>query len=282
MHKARHTFTGVTNGLEWVYACVRHARGIVFVPPLIGGHAVQQVRMLRRLLHRRFNIFSFNYAGHGQSEGRFCLRNSLDNTLHMLDLSLGYGVSQQLPVFGVASCFAAMPLLNAVRLRGEPMHRIVLVNAVPDWRLARAIGHFLSFWRQSDQWRLTWDGLLQAVRAYRDDLLPGLTHRRQSFGVLPRDRVHWSRVIYELFSQGVLPFAAVLKTPVLCVYGQRDHLLRQIGFSSWTDYETRIQAICPRVQFKPFNSDYFLAKPTVRGKLIHEVGRFFCSRSNTG
>jgi pimeloyl-ACP methyl ester carboxylesterase len=93
MHNARHIITGVANGLEWIYAYVQHARGIVFVPPLIGGHAVQQVRMLRRLLHRRFNIFSFNYAGHGQSEGRFCLRTSLDNTLHMLDLALGHGGS---------------------------------------------------------------------------------------------------------------------------------------------------------------------------------------------
>lgn len=282
MHKKRHMITGMTNGLEWVYACTRRARGIVFVPPLIGGHAIQQVRMLRKLMHRRFNIFSFNYAGHGQSVGSFCLQTSLDNTLHMLDLSIGQSGRQQLPVFGVASCFAAMPLLNAVRLRGEPMRRIVLVNAVPNWRLAKAVGHFLSFWRQSNKWRPTVDGLLQAVRAYRDDLLPGLAHRRQAFGVLTRDRVHWFRVICELFSQGVLPFAAVRKTPVLCVYGQRDHLLQQIGFSDWIDYESQIEAICPKVQFLPFNSDHYLANPTVRGKLIQEVEQFFCNRSKSG
>jgi hypothetical protein len=274
MLNTRRINIGVTGGLEWVYASAAKARGIVFVPPLIGGHALQHLRAMRHLLYHQFSLFSFNYAGHGHSEGSFCLRTSLLNTQQMLDLTMDYGARRRLPVFGVASCFAAMPLLKAAVVRGEPMTRIVLISAVPHWRLAKATGHFLRFWRQSDRWRPTRRGLVETIRAYRDNLLPGLAHRRQSFGVLARDRVHWARVFYELFSQRIVPNAAIRHTPVLCAYGQRDHLLRQIGFSEWSDYEAQIQSICRKVRFRTLNGDHFLADPPVRSQLLKEVVRF--------
>lgn len=279
MLNKRRINTGVTDGLEWVYAGAAQARGVVFVPPLIGGHALQQVRAFRQLLHRRFSLFSFNYAGHGRSEGDFCLKTSLVNTLQMLDLALNHVAHLQLPLYGMASCFAALPLLKAATVRGEPLVRIVLINAVPNWRVAKAAGHFLNFWRRSDRWRPTWRGLLQAIRAYRDDLLPGLVHRRMSFGVLARDRVSWSRVLCELFSPRIVSDAAVRHTPVLCAYGRSDHLLRRIGFSEWSDYEAQIQSICRKVSFRPLNSDHFLADPSVRGQLLKEVVRFLDDRA---
>jgi hypothetical protein len=270
----RHITTGVTRGLEWVYAGAAQARGIVFVPPLIGGHALQHVRQLRQLLHRRFSIVSFNYAGHGCSEGDFCLKTSLANTQQMLDLAVHHGEDQQLPLYGMASCFAALPLLKAASLRKGALNRIVLINAVPKWHLAKAAGNFVDFWRQSDFWRPTWQGFARAIRAYRDDLLPGLVHHPEAFGVLTRHRVRWSRVWHEIFCRRIVPDAAVGNTPVLCAYGQRDHLLRQIGFSKWSEYEAHIQSICRRVQFRPLNSDHFLADPPIRGQLLKEIERF--------
>lgn len=282
MPNSRQITTGMTRDLEWVYARAAQARGIVFVPPLIGGHALQQVRQLRRLLRCRFSLFSFNYAGHGRSEGDFCLKTSLANTQQMLDLALDHGAYQQLPLHGVASCFAAIPLLKAATLRGEPMVGIVLINAVPNWRVVKATGHFLRFWRRSDIWRPTRRGLVQAIRDYRDDLLPGLAHRRKAFGVLARDRVRWFRVLCEIFSPRIVPDAAIRQTPVLCAYAQRDHLLRQIGFSEWRDYEARIQSICRKVRFRPLNSDHFLTDPPVRGLLLKEVVRFLGEHGHSG
>jgi hypothetical protein len=60
----------------------------------------------------------------------------------------------------------------------------------------------------------------------------------------------------------------------LCAYGQRDHLLRQIGFSEWSDYEARIRSICRKVRFRPLDSDHFLVNPPVRLQLLNEVERF--------
>jgi hypothetical protein len=174
----------------------------------------------------------------------------------------------------LASCFAAIPLLKAVSLRNGALTRIVLINAVPNWHLAKAAGNFLDFWRKSHLWRPTWQGLLCAVQAYRDDLLPGLVHRSKAFGVLTRHRVRWSRVWYEIFSQRIVPEAAVRHTPVLCAYSQRDHLLRQIGFTQWSEYEAQIQSICRQVQFRPLDSDHLLTDPSIRGQLLKEVERF--------
>jgi ribose-phosphate pyrophosphokinase len=64
-------------------------------------------------------------------------------------------------------------------------------------------------------------------------------------------------VLCELFSQRILPDAAVRHTPVLCAYGQRDHLLHRIGFTEWSEYEAQIQSICRQVRFTPLISDHF-------------------------
>jgi hypothetical protein len=274
MPDVRHLTTGVTRGVEWVYASAAHARGIMFVPPLIGGHALQHVRELRQLYRRRFSIVSFNYAGHGYSHGDFSLKASLINTQRILGLAEDYGNDHQLPLFGMASCFAAIPLLKAASVHTGALARIVLINAVPKWHLAKTVGNFIDYWRKSDLWRPTWQGLILAMRAYRDDLLPGLVHRRKAFGLLTRDRVRWSRVWYEILSQRIVPDAAVKSTPVLCVYGQRDHLLHQIGFSGWSQYEAHIKSICGQVQFKPLNSNHFLTHPPIRGQLFKEIERF--------
>ena len=248
---------------------------MVFVPPLIGGDATQQVRMFRQLLRQGMDLISFNYAGHGRTMGRFSLRAACLNCTCILDLALHHCQQTQMPLFGLAASYAAVPLLQAARIRCEPMHKLVLINPIPRWPLGKISAHFWQFWRQGEDWQYRSRYMLEALRAYRDDLLPGVSHRRHAFGVLARHRVKWLRLIWELLLQAPVPPAAVKQTPVMCIYGRKDRLLQQLGYCNWQQYEMLMRSLCPQTRFLPLNSGHFILRPDVRSHLLKNVLYFF-------
>lgn len=273
----------IYNGTEWLHVRAKCARGVVFVPPLIGGDGLQQVRLLRRLSRFGFDLISFNYAGHGQSKGRFTLGASIRNCLTILDVALTYCRQTGMPLFGLASCYATLPLLHASCMRNEPMQKMVLINAIPRWSLRKICTSFLRHWRRSGSWA---DGLNQlptAIRAFVDDLLPGVVHRPQAFGVLVKQRVQWPRLIWELLSPAPLQPESLRHTPVMCIYGRKDRLLQQMGFHDWRKYELLIQSVSPHTRFLPLDAGHFLAHPHIRYRLTRAVADFFgCDQTPSG
>ncbi len=276
-HDDRYVERGSVNGVEWMHSRSRMPRGLVVAPPLIGGHALQQLRLLRPLVRRHLDPLSFSYAGHGASQGVFSVQASIENCLSAIDLATTMCRTQKIPLYGVASCFAAMPMLHALSQRGEPLKRLVLINALPHLPWEKMVFDFYRFWRLHRQWRLTPRGLKEALKAYRRELLPHVTHSRQAFGILSRQRVHWSRIFSDLFAYRRCQVQPLHATPVLCVYGRKDLLLQQIGFSDWDGYEMLMKQICPRAEFQRIDGDHFLAGAEVRGRLIETVVTFLSS-----
>lgn len=254
------------------------AQGLVIVPPLIGGHAIQQLRLLRPLVKRNLDLISFSYAGHGASKGAFSLEAALDNSLTALDLAISKSRREGLPLFGLASCFAAIPLLHAVQQRNEPLTKMVLINALPHLHWEKMVFAFYRYWRKSHHWHPSLQGFKTALQTYRDDLLPNVRHRHQAFGILSRQRVRWPRMIKDVFTFRQLNAKPIRSTPVLCVYGQHDRLLQHVGFSDWAGYEASIEQICPRARFWRINSDHFLTGSKIRHRIIKTMIRFFSLR----
>ncbi len=280
-HDDRYVERGSVNGVEWMHSRSRMPRGLVVAPPLIGGHALQQLRLLRPLVRRHLDLLSFSYAGHGASQGAFSVQASIDNCLSAIDLAVTMSRSQTIPLYGVASCFAAMPMLHALSQLGEPLKRLVLINALPHLSWEKMVFDFYRFWRHHRQWRLTPRGLKEALKAYRRELLPHVTHSRQAFGILSRQRVHWSRMFSDLFAYRRCQAQPLRATPVLCIYGRQDLLLQQIGFSDWEGYEMLMKRICPRAEFQRIDGDHFLSGAEVRGQLIETVVTFLSSTAPT-
>lgn len=266
---------GISGGVEWLRACASAPRGVVFVPPLVGGDAIQQIRMLRPLLRSGLDLHSFNYAGHGASRGRFSLHAARKNCLEILDIARDRSQQLGVPLFGIASCFATIPLLQAVAMRAEPMQKVVLINAIPRWRLRIICANFLRYWRLSGRWLDRLEGLPQAIRTYINELLPDVVHQPQAFGILARHRVQWTRLTCELLSHATLSTDTLKQTPVMCIYGRKDRLLQQMGFQNWGHYEGLIQSISPRTHFLPLDGGHFLTCPKIRGELINAVVQFF-------
>lgn len=271
----RYVERGRVQGVEWMCARSRSPEGIVLCPPLIGGHALQQLRLLRPLARRNLDLLSFSYSGHGASTGAFSIGACLDNSLAALDLAKDFSQSQRVPLFGVASCFAAMPMLHALHKRGEPLRKLVLINAVPHLLWEKLAFDFVRFWREERRWQMTLNGLKSAIRAYRDDLLPQVKHGRQAFGILSRQRVNWPRTVRDLLTCRQLNDQPLSGTPVLAIYGRHDRLLKQIGFSDWSGYESIIKGICPGAEFRQIDGDHFFSGAKLRKRLIETVIKFF-------
>ncbi|MGD9369013.1 MAG: hypothetical protein PVH87_25130 [Desulfobacteraceae bacterium] len=275
MRSDRFVERGRVNGVEWLRSHGSCAQGLVIAPPLIGGHAIQQLRLLRPLVKSNLDLISFSYAGHGGSRGAFSLKAALDNSLTALDLAISQSRREGLPLFGFASCFAAIPLLHAVQQRNEPLAKMVLINALPHLRWEKMVFDFYRYWRKSRHWQPSLQGLKTALQTYRDDLLPNVRHRHQAFGILSRQRVRWPRMMRDLFTLRKLDAKPIRSTPVLCIYGQHDRMLQHVGFSDWAGYEALIEQICPRTQFWRINSDHFITGSKIRRQLIERVIRFF-------
>lgn len=271
----RYVERGSVQGVEWMRSRSRTPRGLVLAPPLIGGHALQQLRLLRPLVRRHLDLLSFSYAGHGASTGAFSIQASIDNSLAALDLATDFSRSQRVPLYGVASCFAAMPMLRTLQQRSESLKKLVLINALPHLRWEKFVFDFLCYWRQHGRWRMTLKGLKAALWAYRDDLLPHVKHGRQAFGILSRQRVNWASIIKDLLTSRQLNGRTLIETPVLAIYGRHDRLLQQVGFSDWSGYEAIIKRICPKVDFCQINGDHFFTGVKLRKRLINTVVNFF-------
>jgi hypothetical protein len=181
--------TGIETRIQWVRARGRAPRAIVFAPPLIGGHALQQIRMLRSLVPRGFDLVSFSYAGHGASSGVFSFQAALDNCIAILDWAHRRSCAEGLPLYGIASCFGALPMIHAVVKRNEPLDRMALINAVPNWRWEKLFFDFVRRWSRSNRGWLSMAGLRAAMDQYLRDYFPRVHHRKRSFGILSTRRM---------------------------------------------------------------------------------------------
>ena len=266
---------GAHDSIEWIRIRSREPAGLVFAPPLIGGGAAQQIRMLRHLRVRSLDVFSFSYAGHGGSGGCFSISDSLENGVAMLRLAMSICRSEGLPLFGLATCYGAVPLLHAARQCGEPMRKLVLINAVPGWRLRVLWRSFMGYLHLKQHQRLAPLEVLQALRAYLNELFPGIIRWKEGFGALAFQRLNWVRMIWEAFVLQPLENHCLARTNVLCFYSAGDPLLSQMGWRNTTAYENAIRQVCPRTVFKALDSDHYLSDLSLRCWAADCVKQFF-------
>ena len=275
VERYRYVERSTIKGVEWMRSHGSSPQGLVIAPPLIGGHALQQLRLLRHLVRRRLDLISYNFSGHGASKGAFSIQDSVENSLVALDMAVGQSRKEGLPLYGIASCFAAIPMLQTVYQRSEPLSKMVLINALPNLQWEMMAVEFYRYWRKSRQWRPTPGSLKSAIQSYRDELLPYVSHERKAFGILSHQRIRWLRLLRDMFAFRQLDAQPLLpSTPVLCIYGRQDRILKQIGFSDWGEYEDLIKSICPRTRFLRIDGDHFLVGGSIRQRLMETVRRF--------
>ncbi len=262
--------------LEWMQVVPPQSRGTLFAPPLVGGDGLLTIRYLRPFRSRGYNLMSFNYSGHGRSSRPFSIRQSFHDTHCLLALAQRRPDRFPRPLHGVGICYAATPLLDTLQRTGEPLSRLVLINAIPQLFSRHLLHSFWDFHRQlqSESWPRGHLG--DQLRRYTEFLLPGITINRTQFGLLAMRRIRLLQTLMDWLASRHLRSVRLARTKVLCLYSRDDRLFRAFRyFENPRDYEAAIRKICPGARFVRLTGDHFLSSPHDRQQALKAMTTFF-------
>lgn len=267
--------TGKNKSIEWGHIRNVSPRGLIFVPPLIGGKLSQQVISFRWLIRKKYDLISFNFSGHGGSSGKFSLKSSNQDTLHMLLHVCRLSQKESLPLYGIASCYSAIPILYAAHSLEEPFKRLVLINAISKLCLKSVINSFFLYYREKFSPHKSLRKTIEAVTYYMDFLFPGIEKNENYFGVLERRRTSLFRIISELFTWEPLHGVCLDNTPVLCLYARKDRILEIFDTGFKVKYENDIKRLCPQTTFQSLDVDHYFSLPMARNEALKSIISFF-------
>ncbi len=260
--------------IEWHRFRSISPRAILFVPPLIGGNYVQQIRHFRRLIRRGYDLISFNYAGHGRSVRKFSLEATLGDTRTALERAADASRREGLPLYGIGACYPAIPLLFWAGRSEGVLEKIVLINAVMGLSPRAIVKSFLDYYGDLRGSRNRLPRLAEAFRRYADFVFPGVAKDRHRFGALQRRRTRLLKTLVDALFLDPLRHVRLPETPVLSLYSTEDRVLRIAGDFFGEDYESQVRRVCPRVRFRRLAGDHFLSHPDARGTALADVLAF--------
>ena len=267
-------YTGKNKSIEWGHIRNASPKGLIFVPPLIGGKLSQQVISFRWLIRKKYDLISFNFSGHGDSSDKFSLKSSNQDTLHMLLHVCRLSQKENLPLYGIASCYSAIPILYAAHSLKEPFKRLVLINAISKLCLKSVINSFFSYYREKFSPHKSLKKTIEAVSYYMDFLFPGIEKNENYFGVLERRRTSLFRIVSELFTWEPLHGVCLDKTPVLCLYARKDRILEIFDTGFKKNYENDIKRLCPQATFHSLDVDHYFSQPMARNEALKSISSF--------
>lgn len=260
--------------VQWVHVKKKNAksRGVIFAPPLIGAGSSLEISNLRRLARNGYELFSFNYSGHGQSSDKFRPRATLEDTSHALDFLIRRSGGK--PVHSIASCYSAIPLLHAAHSRNEPLKKIVLINAVCHINPKAIVSSFVSHYRDNFSENISVENLNRAFKGYMSFLFPGIEFNHTFFGTLLRQRTDVLRTLWDAFFLDPLQSVRLNRTPVLSLYATEDRILKIYDSNVGENYEKQILQKCPRTTFLPLPCDHFLSSGRSRETAYKKIMDF--------
>jgi hypothetical protein len=256
------------------------SQGLVVVPPLVGGTALQAIDLFRTLRSHGMDIASFDYSGHASSGGHFSLGQSILDTGAALRFFASECRRDGQALFGAGMSYGTIPLLTSAASTGWPLQGIVVMNGLLDvrgvlsWRrFART--HLVQAAAGGSARKIFW----RALAAYLQELLPSVPKDLHTFGALNYTRVRVLRTIAEfLFGQPLRRIRIPEATPVLAYCGHSDGLLRFELPSFYRSYEARLRGICASLEIRRAALDHFGRGPD-RRRVAQDVGVWLSSRA---
>lgn len=182
---------------------------------------------------------------------------------------------EQLSLFAIGPCYSAVPLLYAVYHLGEPVKRLVLVNAIPRLGPQAVMSSFIAYYRKFFPAQRGLPGLSAAARHYADALFPGITKGKDHFGALKRRRARLLKTISEFVTLRPLQGVCLTRTPVLCLYARKDRVLQIYDGGIDANYQSDIRRTCPLALFRSLDGDHFMSLPIAKGEAERSITSFF-------
>jgi len=253
---------------------VANPKGLVFIPPLIGGGPAQQLATFRWLCKSDLDLLSFNYSGHGESGGRFSLASSERDTRIMLSMAAERAHRSGLPFYGIAACYATIPMLLGAMQSGEPFKKVVLINPLTEFFQGTFLHALYRCCRRGFSLKKPAESLKDSIDNYLELLFPNIARGVTGFGTLSRKRTQVLKVLFEWLSSNVEFDFSLPQTPALCIYSSRDPILDLGGGLLRNASMDCIRRVCSPVTFKAIDSDHFLSDPESRASTRQAIQAF--------
>ncbi|MDP2991948.1 MAG: hypothetical protein Q8N82_01135, partial [Deltaproteobacteria bacterium] len=198
-------------------------------------------------------------------------------TLHMVRHMSRVSEEEQLPLYGVASCYSAIPLLSAAHCLTEPFKKLVLINAITALNPEAVISSFAAYYRKMARTKKSLRSVVAAIGYYADFLFPGIAKNKVYFGTLERKRARLWKTICEFLTLNPLVRVHLKGTPVLCLYARNDRILEIYNAGSSITYENAVGRVCPQTHFYPLDGDHFLSPPGAKSEAAGCIASFLGS-----
>lgn len=182
----------------------------------------------------------------------------------MLSLAATRAKEKGVPLFGIAACYATIPLLLGTMRTGEPFKKIILINPLTSFyqmtflqTLYRSCKHGFNIKRPAQS-------LKESIDNYLENLFPNIVRGVAGFGSLSRKRTRVLKVLTEWLSGNFKLDFSLSQTPALCIYSRQDPILNLGGGTLQAASLECIRNVCSLVTFYAIDSDHFLSDPASR------------------
>lgn len=230
-------------------------KGILLIPPLIGGSFILFGRQFGYLVRQGYRVVSFNYRGHDLSEGRFSLletfRDVLDISRHLRN---EYPDS---PIVAVGICSGSMPIFHILDKEPELLTGIVFVNAIHHLQQTATPVEAIRMYVRRCGLHFP-SSLGAAASEVFAEIFPGIDKGPDHFGILHYERVAMSRISWEYLVPRHPNTRFRSDIPTLCVYGRADEMLKLDDVRREEDYRDAFEERFSNIEFETFESDHFM------------------------
>ncbi len=230
-------------------------KGIILIPPLIGGSFILFGRQFSYLVKQGYRIVSFNYRGHDLSQGRFTLASMFSDTL---DIALRLKNSQpDTPLFAVGTCSGSMPLFHIVNRIPHLIQGLVFVNAIYDLQQTATPWESMKIYVRSRGLSIP-HSAGEIASVVLDEVFPEIDKGPDHFGILTYDRVNLTRISFEYVLKLGPRMNFTCPIPTLCMYGKGDEMLGMDDPNTEIKYREEFEKRFPNIMFSTFEADHFM------------------------
>jgi len=252
-------------------------RRLVYIVPLVGAGASQQILRFKSMTKRGAALLSFDYRGHGLSSGAFSMRKSLEDSLTVYHWAQNYASDNGLPLHALATCYGSLVMLSWFQGGNSVLAAKTLgsVSSLLDLHSIIRVDDFFPYYEKNggplfsggaqfieEMQRGTIDvhgkAFRFALRDYLISLFPELRVTPDAFEDLEYSRADIQDTLIQFSTMTPLEGAVVPgKIPSLFFFGLHDTLMKLDSTEGRQNHESRIRTLAPHAEIRAAAIDHF-------------------------